>query len=313
MARCGCSGSTCSCKVVGGGLVNVSGSGSAANPYTISVEQAFAVNDTSTVDLTMSGTGSAGDPYTITADAAIDMVDIVDFDDSGGSAGDVVALQGDGTYALNPPSTASPGAINTGDGLSGDGSGGDPLELALDPNGGLTVGPSGLSSSAVMLPSTKRARLDAEFRVVAKGTSGTASRVTGLSAALTNPSASANILCMVEQHGWVRIAAGASDNIDLFLAAEAVGGTPVDHRNARVFTERVGGQTVGYYREYRSWVMVALAPSASVTAYARIYTGAGATNADLNIAVPSTRYTTLAITPLSVIDPATVVLDAEYD
>jgi hypothetical protein len=312
MARCGCSGSTCSCKVIGGGLVNVSGSGSAANPYTISVEQAFSVSDSSTVDLTMTGTGSAGDPYTLSADAAIDMVDIIDFDDSGGSAGDVIALQGDGTYALNPPSTASPGAINTGDGLSGDGSGGDPLELVLDPNGGLTVGPSGLSSSAVMLPATKRSYLSSEFKVVAKGTSGTASRVTGLSAALTNPSASAHILCMVEQHGWVRIGAGASDNIDLFLYAEAVGGTVVDHRSARVYTEKVGGQSVGYYREYRSWLMVALDPSASLTAYARIYTGAGATNADLNIANPTTRYTALSITPLSVIDPATVVLDSEY-
>ena len=41
MARCQCAGSSCSCQVVGGPGVTVSGVGSASNPYTISTAPDF--------------------------------------------------------------------------------------------------------------------------------------------------------------------------------------------------------------------------------------------------------------------------------
>jgi hypothetical protein len=50
-----------------------------------------------------------------------------------------------GQFALAPASTATPGAINVGDGLQGDGSSGNKLRILLAPASGLTVGPTGLA------------------------------------------------------------------------------------------------------------------------------------------------------------------------
>lgn len=73
----GCGGGTsgCGCAVQGDDGVDVTGDGSAANPYVIALAGAIAtvlnVGDTATVNLTRTGDGSAGNPYVITA-AVID-------------------------------------------------------------------------------------------------------------------------------------------------------------------------------------------------------------------------------------------------
>lgn len=68
MARCGCT-STCSCLVVAGDNVTVTGVGSQANPYVISadVQGLTTVEDTPSIDMTLTGTGATGDPYVISS------------------------------------------------------------------------------------------------------------------------------------------------------------------------------------------------------------------------------------------------------
>jgi hypothetical protein len=116
--------------IVGEGSITVTGSGSGASPYVITGGGELSVLDSDTVDLTLTGDGSTGTPYVLSADAVVEMEELTNFDPTGGSPGDVVALNpaGDG-YVLQPPSTATPGALVTGAGLSGDGSGGDPLRV----------------------------------------------------------------------------------------------------------------------------------------------------------------------------------------
>lgn len=71
MARCGCSGSACGCKIVAGHGVEVRGTGSNDNPYIIDAYPlSITVQDSSTIDLTLTGTGVTGDPFVISADIA---------------------------------------------------------------------------------------------------------------------------------------------------------------------------------------------------------------------------------------------------
>lgn len=144
MARCGCTGTTCSCKLIGEDGILVSGAGTVTNPYRIRGGLAMLVNDTETVDLTLLGSGSQTDPYILSGRASLGFGDLTDADDTGGTAGDVWALQADGTYALVPPVTAAAGSVATGLGLDGDGSSGDPLNVRLDSLAGLEVVAGGL-------------------------------------------------------------------------------------------------------------------------------------------------------------------------
>lgn len=132
MARCGCSGTSCSCLVVGSGAITVTGSGSGGSPYIISGGGQLTVADTDTVDLSLAGDGSTGTPYLLSATAVVDMDEIADFDPTGGLAGYVVAFNGT-SYVLQPPSTATPGATVTDGTLEGDGSGGAPLGITAQP------------------------------------------------------------------------------------------------------------------------------------------------------------------------------------
>lgn len=144
MARCGCSGTSCSCLITGEGGISVTGSGSAANPYVITGGGALEVVDGLTVDLDLTGDGTIGSPYSLTAEASIAVGDLTDVDDTNKTAGKVLAVNGAATgYELITAPTAAPGAIVSVDALDGDGSGGSPLTLLLD--GGLD---SGLTQSA---------------------------------------------------------------------------------------------------------------------------------------------------------------------
>lgn len=64
MARCGCSGGACSCVIVSGDGVVVTGTGSAGDPYVVTaVPLVFEPGD----GITITGTGTLGDPYVISA------------------------------------------------------------------------------------------------------------------------------------------------------------------------------------------------------------------------------------------------------
>lgn len=68
MARCD-EPATCACVVQPGSGLTVTGDGSAANPYVVSLSGALAtdlgVSDTASLNLTVTGDGSAGNPYVV--------------------------------------------------------------------------------------------------------------------------------------------------------------------------------------------------------------------------------------------------------
>jgi hypothetical protein len=149
MSRCGCSGSTCSCIIQGGGGVSVSGAGSVSNPYLITSSINFAVTDTSTVNLTLTGSGSVADPWNISAAATVTLDDLTDVIVNTATTGQVLAKQADGTWKPAAASTASPGTVNVSStlGLQGDATAGNPLGIKLAPSSGLVVDATGLKVS----------------------------------------------------------------------------------------------------------------------------------------------------------------------
>lgn len=147
MARCGCSGASCSCVVTGQGGIAVTGAGSAANPYVITSDINLGIQDSQTVNLSLSGDGSDANPWLIQADATVHLDDLVDVDATVMTAGYVLARQGDGSFTLVPPSSAPVGAITVGNGLQGDGSAGNALRVLLAPSSGLIVDGTGLRMS----------------------------------------------------------------------------------------------------------------------------------------------------------------------
>lgn len=149
MARCGCSGASCSCLVTGSGAVSVTGAGSVSNPYVVSASLNLAVLDSATVDLSLTGDGSVASPWTIAASTNLQLAEITDVVTAGATTGQVLAKQAGGGYAFVAPTTAPTGAINlssTG-GLQGDGSGGNPLAIKLPGSSGLILDATGLRMS----------------------------------------------------------------------------------------------------------------------------------------------------------------------
>lgn len=144
MSRCGCSGSTCSCVIQGGGGVSVLGSGTIASPYVIATDLNLAVIDTATVQMALSGSGSPSDPFLLAATASISLDEIEGVNATNMTTGYVLARQADGSFAMVPPSTAAVGAITVGNGIAGDGSSGSPLSVKLAPSSGLVLDGNGL-------------------------------------------------------------------------------------------------------------------------------------------------------------------------
>jgi hypothetical protein len=118
------------------------------NPYVVSGGLSLEVVNTSTVTLNQGGSGTIEDPYTIAATAALNLGDLEDVVATDLTTGHVLARQADGTWAPAPPATASPGAINSGNGLTGDGSSGSPLNVRLAASSGLEIVSTGLRVQA---------------------------------------------------------------------------------------------------------------------------------------------------------------------
>lgn len=70
MPRCDCAGSRCTCAVVAGEGIEVTGSGEANNPYRVEatsrpISDLLFVEDTTSLDLEMTGQGTENEPYII--------------------------------------------------------------------------------------------------------------------------------------------------------------------------------------------------------------------------------------------------------
>jgi len=103
MARsCNCSGSSCGCLVTAGPGIVVTGIGTAANPFRIeatadSFSDAFEVDSTTTVALTLLGSGTTEDPFMLSAQTNVFVKDIEDVVDATTPiAGEVLTAVGSG-------------------------------------------------------------------------------------------------------------------------------------------------------------------------------------------------------------------------
>lgn len=148
MARCGCSGTTCTCVIEGSGSVLVTGGGSEANPFTV-VGPTLQITDTPTVNLTLLGNGTAASPWNLSAVAEVSLDELTDVSTAGATTGQVLARQSDGSWAPQAPTSAAPAAINTDNSILGDGSAGSPLGVDLDTASGLAVVTDGLRLDGV--------------------------------------------------------------------------------------------------------------------------------------------------------------------
>jgi hypothetical protein len=153
MARCGCTSTTCSCKVEGGTGVVVTGKGAVGNPYRVNIDAGkLTVDDTATVDLVLHGSGTSADWYHLSANATVSLDELTDVTASNPASGQVLAWNNTTKqWTPAPPAVAAPGAINIGVGLLGDGSAPTPLSAKVNASAGLQVDGNGIALQAGVL------------------------------------------------------------------------------------------------------------------------------------------------------------------
>lgn len=139
MADCGDGG--CSCRILAGEGITITGSGTLGNPYLVSSDfsglaSAFQVNDTPTVNLTIRGAGTPSDPLILSADSSVKLTELSDVDDPEGGpvAGESPVWIGSGAtghweFSVPPPAPA--GSVNVSSGILGTGAFADPIHVNL--------------------------------------------------------------------------------------------------------------------------------------------------------------------------------------
>lgn len=135
MARCSCGGSTCSCRVVAGAGVEVSGNGSSATPYVIDatgdISGALIAISSDTLQLATTGEGTEANPMQITGHVTMELTDLLDVADPATPQEGEVPVWTTDHWEFKIPTAAPPGTVNVGAGILGDGSSGSPLMSAI--------------------------------------------------------------------------------------------------------------------------------------------------------------------------------------
>lgn len=148
---CGCDAKLgCTCQLTGGAGIVVSGLGSSGDPFVVastivqtgvedtpSIDMSLVDNkvsgqvrlapvlgvaDTPTVDLTLTGAGTEASPFVLTGDITGIVLEP-------SVSGDVLTRKPDGSWGPGPATQAPAGAVTSANGLSGDGSGPDPVRI----------------------------------------------------------------------------------------------------------------------------------------------------------------------------------------
>jgi hypothetical protein len=119
MARCGCGGNACSCKIIAGPGIQVQGNGTASDPFKVtalssSIMGLLEVDSTSTVDLTLLGAGTPADPFVLKADVGMRIADLEDVANTAPTNGQVLAYNA--TTGLFQPITPAAGGTGGGGG-----------------------------------------------------------------------------------------------------------------------------------------------------------------------------------------------------
>lgn len=155
MPRC-CGGAGCSCVIVPGVHIQVNGTGTGNDPYTIIGDVGLAVGTGTQIQLALAGNGTDALPWVLTADyAATATLDGLPDVNAPAPTNAQVLGWDSATSKWTPraPTTAASGSVQTGTGLSGDGSAGTPLLVRHDPNrftatqtGGIGLTDAGINS-----------------------------------------------------------------------------------------------------------------------------------------------------------------------
>lgn len=148
MARC-CGGS-CSCILVAGTHISITGTGTAQDPFIVGGDMDLEVSDNSTFNLSLAGTGTALSPWVLSvgfaSTASID--DLPDVDLSAKANGRVIGYNSStGHWEAQAPTTAASGSVSHDTSMTGDGSVGLPLSIVEDPTGYLQTDADGLGLS----------------------------------------------------------------------------------------------------------------------------------------------------------------------
>jgi hypothetical protein len=164
-----CQGATCACKIASAadGHMSVTGSGSAGDPFLLSADVAFAVNDTAQFDLTLTGTGDSADPWVLsTAYAATaKLTNIPDVNAPAPTNGQVLGFNtASNQWTAQAPTTAPTGAVSHGPALTGDGSAGSPLTIVPDASRLVQTSASGVGLSDAGMGAVVRHFADATAR-----------------------------------------------------------------------------------------------------------------------------------------------------
>lgn len=167
---CG-SGSGCSCKITAGTGMEVSGSGTALDPFVLDAAVRIESFDTNEFDVTVSGLGTAGNPvqiWVLYADSAT-LQAIPNVDAATPFNGQVLAWNSaTQKWVAQNPTTAPVGSVSHNQSLSGDGSVGTPLAVVPDAARGLALrGAQGIGLSDAALNTTVRGFIDWAARAAA--------------------------------------------------------------------------------------------------------------------------------------------------
>lgn len=170
MPRCCGQAGTCACKVTGGRHVQVGGTGTAQDPFTIDALTSINVSADEQFLFALTGEGTLSDPYVLhvgyAAGASLD--GLPDVNAPAPTNGYVLAWdEASGTWVPAPPTTAAAGGTSTGNGIEGDGSAGAPLEVTADNVRFIQVGTNGVGLTDAGINSLIRAFPDDAARAVA--------------------------------------------------------------------------------------------------------------------------------------------------
>lgn len=142
-----CCGGGCSCKVEGGNNVFVEGIGSSNDPFVISTDVALEGFDTDAFDVSISGNGTLASPWVVSVNygPGAQLTDLPDVNAVSPTNAHVLGWDAaTSKWTPRAPTTAASGSVQHDTSLSGDGSGGSPLQVAEATDGGLTTSGSGV-------------------------------------------------------------------------------------------------------------------------------------------------------------------------
>ncbi len=166
MPRC-CGGATCSCVIDNGSHIQISGTGSPADPFLITADVALEAKDNSVFDMTVTGMGTVALPWQIEAKFASSakLNDLPDVTAPAPTNGQVLGWD-NATSQWTPraPTTAASGSVQHDTALTGDGSAGSPLGVNEDPARMLATSAGGLGLSDAGMNSVVRKFADSTAR-----------------------------------------------------------------------------------------------------------------------------------------------------